>query len=127
MSSDVFIGKIGDKGQSYDATTGPVDVYTVDASNPIMGKAQGPIKVGFGSVNIDGKPCRYGIQAPEPGQTYLLATKYNPEKQVFVMPLFQEAITKLTPDEVQKIGTSDEPAVVKEMREAVKAPLAPRI
>lgn len=128
MASDIFMGKIGDKIQSYGTVTGLVDVYAVDASNPIMGKAQGALQVGFSRFgNTDTESCQYRKQALKTGQTYILATKYNADKRIFVTPLFQQAVTVLTEHEARTVGTPDEPAIVKQMREAAKSPLPPPI
>lgn len=130
MASDIFIGKIGDKIQSYNAVTGPVDVYAADASHPIAGTAQGAVEVGFsrfGNIGTDLGSCQYRDQVPRTGQTYLLATKYDAAKRIFVTPLFRQAITELTAQDVQKVGTPNEPAIVQQMREAAKSPLPPPI
>lgn len=125
--TDVFVGKVVAREAGYDGTLGPVETYRVEASHPLIGSAQGPVRIGVPSVLINGKPCRYGLALPEVGRSYLFAANFDKSRQVFLTDAHQGDMTALTDADVAKIGTADEPAVVKDMREAVKAPIAPTI
>ncbi|GAS97044.1 alanine racemase [Mycolicibacterium canariasense] len=127
FGSDVFVAKITAKDAAYDGFTGPVQTYQAIASVPLMGSANGPVRIGAGSVLIDGKPCRYGLPLPEVGKSYLLAANYDKGTHVFVTGVFEGGMTPLSDAEIAKIGTPDEPAVIKAMREAVKNPIYPSI
>ena len=125
--TDVFVAKVIARESSYDGMLGPVDIYRVEASNPLMGSANGPVRIGVPSVLIDGKPCRYGRLLPEVGQSYLFAANYDKSRQIFLTDAHEGDMTALTDADIAKIGTADEPTVVKDMREAVKSPIHPRI
>ena len=125
--TDVFVANITANGPVEERVTGPIQTYLADASAPLMGSANGPVRIGVGSVLINGKPCRDGIPLPEVGKSYLIAANYNKASQIFVAGVFEGSTTELTDTDIAKIGTPDEPMLIKDMREAVKAPIYPTI
>lgn len=127
FGSDVFVATITAQDGREDGLSGPAEIYKANVINSLSGSENGSVRVGVGSTLIDGKPCRYGIPLLEVGKTYLLATHNNMGSQVFLTPLFAGSVTELSADDVKRIGTPDEPAVVKDMREAIKSPIYPRI
>lgn len=127
FGSDVFVATITAQDASAEGMSGPAETYQAHVINSLSGSANGSVRVGVPSTLIDGKPCRYGIPLLEVGKTYLLATHNNNGPQIFLTPLFAGSVTELSADDVKRIGTPDEPAAVKDMREAVKSPIYPRI
>ncbi|MDO3013279.1 hypothetical protein P5V34_04665 [Mycobacteroides abscessus subsp. abscessus] len=128
LGTDVFVAKVTGIGGVVDGISGPIQTYQADASAPLMGSANGPVLIGVGSVLINGKPCRYGIALPEVGRSYLIAgASYDSVNHVFAVGTFEGQMTALTDAEIAKIGTPEEPASVKAMREAVKSPIYPTI
>jgi len=127
-NSDVFVAKITGHESSYDGVLGgPSEIYRVEVSNPLMGSANGPARIEAGSELINGKPCRFGSPLPEVGKSYLVIASYDAARQVFRTGEGRLDMPVLTDPEIAKIGTPDEPAAVKDMREAIKSPIHLRV
>lgn len=127
VNSDVFVAKITARESVHDGVFGPVDTYRAEASNPLLGSASGSVRIEAGTELRDGKPCRYGVPMPEVGKSYLVAASYDKARQVFLTGEGQAGMPVLTDAEIAKIGTPEEPTPVRDMREAIKSPIHPKI
>ncbi len=128
-SDDVFIARIRGKDSSYIGPfSDPVDVYQVDVLNTLMGKASGSVHAALGGVkNPDGSVCHYANLNLISDKIYLLATIFNPDRTVYAIHADSDAVTELSEQDLARLGTPDESEAVKAMREAIKAPIAPRM
>ncbi|KAB7761841.1 hypothetical protein [Mycolicibacterium mucogenicum] len=127
VNSDVFVAKITAHESVRDGVFGPVDTYRAEASHPLMGSANGAVRIEAGTELRDGKPCRYGVPLPEVGTSYLVTAGYDKARQVFVTGEGQAPMPVLTDAEIATIGTPEEPAAVKDMRAAIKSPIHPTV